>query len=112
MPLFIRIASPERAARVAKVAADPAKFFPGMPTAAYDTPGYESRGYWRGSTWLNTSYFSLKGLQEYGHDQLAEKMRSTLLTWMSRNPSDLFEHYDSKTGEGEGAKGLAGLSQN
>jgi putative isomerase len=106
MPLFVRIASRQRAARVAQVAADPTKFFPGMPTAAYDTPGYKSKGYWRGSTWLNTSYFALKGLQEYGHNKVAENMRSTLLTWLSRNPSDLFEHYDSRSGEGEGAKGL------
>lgn len=39
MPLFVYIASAQRAARVTTLAADPHKFYPGMPTAAYDTPG-------------------------------------------------------------------------
>ncbi len=106
MPLFVRIASPERAARVAKLAADPQKFFPGMPTAAYDTPGYESRGYWRGPAWLNTSYFAIKGLQEYGCTQLAGTMRSLLLAWIAHDPSTIWEYYDSKTGNGAGARGF------
>lgn len=105
MPLFIHIATPERAARVAKLAASPQYFFPGMPTAAYNTPGYESQGYWRGSTWLNTSYFALKGLQEYGYISLAAKMRQNLLGWVARG-STIREYYDSKTGAGAGAKGF------
>lgn len=106
MPLFVHIASPQRAARVAKLAADPQKFFPGMPTAAYDTTGYDSRAYWRGPAWLNTSYFAIKGLQEYGFTKLAGTMRSTLLGWMTRDPSTIWEYYDSKTGAGGGAKGF------
>ncbi len=103
MPLFVGIATPDRAARLAAMAKDPLKFFPGMPTAAYDTPGYESRGYWRGSAWLNTSYFALKGLQQYGYTDTAEAMRSRLLGWVARNPS-IREYYDSRNGTGAGAQ--------
>ena len=106
MPLFVHIASPERAARVAKLAADPQKFFPGMPTAAYDTPGYASSGYWRGAAWMNTSYFALKGLHEYGFTKLAATMGSRVLGWIARDPSTIREYYDSKTGDGAGAKGF------
>ncbi|MGA3032097.1 MAG: trehalase family glycosidase [Terracidiphilus sp.] len=106
MPLFVRIASPERAARMEKLAADPEKFFPGMPTAAYDTPGFQSHGYWRGSTWLNTSYFALKGLDQYGYTETAEAMRSQLLGHVARDRSTIWEYYDSKDGAGAGAKGL------
>lgn len=106
MPLFVHIASAERAARMAKLAADPHKFYPGMPTAAYDTPGYESHGYWRGSTWLNTAYFALKGLKEYGYTNLAQRMRSQILDWVARDSSSIREYYDSRDGEGEGAKGF------
>lgn len=103
MPLFVGIAPPARAARVARMAADPQKFFPGMPTAAYDTAGYESHGYWRGSAWLNTSYFALKGLQQYGYTEIAQAMRSRLLGWVAGDPS-IREYYDSKNGAGYGAR--------
>lgn len=103
MPLFAGIAPPDRAARVAKMAADSHKFFPGMPTAAYATPGFESHGYWRGSTWLNTSYFALKGLEQYGYTDTAQAMRSRLLAWVARDPS-IREYYDSIDGTGYGAQ--------
>jgi glycogen debranching enzyme len=77
-----------------------------MPTAAYDTPGFASHGYWRGSAWLNTSYFALKGLKEYGYSEPAETMRSELLKDIARDPSTIREYYDSKNGDGAGAKGF------
>ncbi len=104
MPMFVHIAPPERAARMEHLAADPARFFPGMPTAAYDTPGFQSHGYWRGSAWLNTSYFALKGLQEYGDVKTADTMRSRLLNWVASDPSTIWEYYDSRDGKGAGAK--------
>lgn len=107
MPLFVGIASKERATRMAALAVDPKKFFPGMPTAAYDTPGYDSRAMWRGPAWLNTSFFSLKGLRDYGFTETAEAMRATVLGWVAAEPELLREYYDSKTGEGLGARRFA-----
>ena len=104
MPLFLHIAPPDRAAKMAKLAADPQKFFPGMPTAAYDTPGFNPRDIWRGPVWLNTAYFALKGLKDYGYSDLANNMRSTILGWVSKDNSALREYYDSKTGEGLAAR--------
>jgi putative isomerase len=104
MPLFLRIANKQQAARIEKLASDPEKFYPGMPTAAYDTPGFKSKGYWRGSTWLNTAYFALKGLDEYGYSDTALKMRSRLLDTVAHDPSTIWEYYDSKDGSGAGAK--------
>ena len=80
LPLFVHIAPPDRAARIAKLAADPAKFFPAMPSVAYDTRGYTANGYWRGPTWLNWSYFALKGLKDYGCNDLASSMRELSLS--------------------------------
>lgn len=105
MPLFVHIVDSKRAARMEKTAADPQKFFPMMPTAAYDTPGYESHGYWRGSTWLNTSFFALKGLRQYGYSSVADEMRSILLTDVAKDPS-IQEYYDSRNGDGYGAAGF------
>jgi putative isomerase len=106
MPLFLHIASAKRAARMARIAADPQKFYPGIPTAAYDTPGYLSHGYWRGPAWLNTSFFALKGLHDYGFTDLATTMRCTLLGWVARDPSTIWEYYDSRNGNGGGARGF------
>jgi glucosidase len=103
MPLFVHIASKKQAAQCEQLARDPQKFFPGMPTAAYDTPGYDAAQMWRGPAWLNTSFFALKGLQEYGYTHLADTMRSTILDWVARNPSSIREFYNSKTGDGLGA---------
>jgi putative isomerase len=106
MPLFVGIAPPERAARMAALAADPDKFFPGMPTAAYDTPDFSPTRMWRGPAWLNTSYFALKGLRGYGYGALADDMRATLLGWVANDPDFLYEYYEPKTGEGLAARGF------
>lgn len=107
MPLFIHIAPPERAAKMAKLAADPRKFYPGMPTAAYDTPGFDPRAMWRGPAWLNTSFFALKGLKDYGYAELADAMRGTLLGWVAGDTSSIREYYHPVTGEGLAALGFA-----
>jgi neutral trehalase len=104
MPLFLHIAPPDRAAKMARLGADPNKFFPGMPTAAYDTPGFSSNAMWRGPAWLNTSYFAIKGLQDYGCADLAGQMRTTLLGWVAKDTASIREYYQPKTGQGLAAK--------
>jgi len=103
LPLFVHITSPERAARIAKMTEDPAKFYPGMPCVAYDTPGYQSSGYCRGPTWLYYDYFAFKGLQDYGFGDLADRLRSNLLNWIGQDQKVIWEYYDSKNGKGFGA---------
>lgn len=98
MPLFIEIASEERAEWLNKLAMDPNKFYSGMPTVAYDDPEY-SRTYWRGPTWLNIAYFAAKGLKNYGFKS-ADKIKETILNWVANEKRGIFENYDSKTGEG------------
>lgn len=99
LPLFVKIVPPARVARLARAATDPRKFYPGMPTAAYDTPGYDSQKMWRGPAWANTTFFALKGLRDHGHAAPAEAMRATFFEWVARDPELLREYYDSKTGE-------------
>lgn len=103
MPLFVGSASDDRARTLAMLAGNPDKFFPAMPTVAYDHPAYASSDYWRGPTWLNTAYFALKGLKNYGFTAVAEHGRQTLLKWCADNPDHLYEYYDSRTGKGLGA---------
>ncbi len=103
MPLFIGIATAEQAEKMAKVCADPEKFFPGMPTVSYDHPRYSQSDYWRGPVWLNVAYFALKGLKDYGHEEVADAIRQQLLDWCAEEKRGIYEYYDSKTGEGLGA---------
>ncbi|MCL5096723.1 MAG: hypothetical protein M1608_04185 [Candidatus Omnitrophica bacterium] len=103
MPLYVNIPNQQRATRLAKLAADPAKFFPGLPSVSYNNPAYRSSDYWRGPTWLNVSYFALKGLRNYGYDKIANNLRETILGWCDKNKDYLWEYYDSRDGKGLGA---------
>lgn len=99
MPLFIGISSMSQAKRVAEFAKK--HFYPAMPTVAYDDPAYVG-DYWRGHTWLNVAYFAIKGLKQYGFDELADEMRNTLLNFADKNEDGIYEKYDADTGEGKG----------
>jgi putative isomerase len=103
MPLYTGIAPRERAERMAELAADSGKFFPGMPTVSYDNPKYESSEYWRGPAWLNTTFFALKDLKEHGFHDIADSMRETMLDWCAGTDDALHEYNDTKTGKGIGA---------
>ncbi len=96
MPLYIGTASPERAAAMEKHARDRNKFYPGMPTVAYDDPGYDN-DYWRGPTWLNVAFFAVKGLADYGFADTANEIREYLLDMCYDGLPCIYENYDSKT---------------
>ena len=102
-PLFARCADRDKAKRMAEIAADPAFFYPGMPTVSYNYPAFDPTLFWRGPTWLNMAYFAAKGLKNYGYDELAESFRQTILGWCDQDKRDIFEYYNPRTGEGLGA---------
>jgi putative isomerase len=104
MPLFVKIAPPERAKAMHELAKDPKKFFPGVPSVAYDNLNFKSDAYWRGPAWVNISYMALKGLKRYGYDETAQTCREQLLAWCNQNPDHLWEYYDSKSGKGIGGQ--------
>ena len=100
MPLYIGIASKERAEKMHELAEDENKFFPGMPTVTYDHPQY-SQDYWRGPTWLNVAYFAIKGLKNYGFEKTAEEMTEFLLDMIFENSENgIYENYDTKARKG------------
>ncbi len=96
MPLFVRIATREQAASLARVARE--HFHGKMPTVAFDDPEY-SRDYWRGPTWLNVAWFAARGLQNYGFP-IAQEIRDNILTMCALETGGIFENYDSLTGQG------------
>ena len=99
LPLYVRIASPGQAKRLADVARDPAKFYPTVPSVAFDDPAFNPLDYWRGPSWLNIAYFMLKGLQYYGYHDTADGCREWLLNACTGD--SLWEYYRSR-GPGAG----------
>ena len=95
MPLFVGIASLSHADAMHRLARDPRKFYPGIPTVSYDSPAF-STDYWRGQTWLNVAYFAIRGLSDYGFSETAAGIREFLLDMIyDEIPRGMFENYDS-----------------
>lgn len=103
VPMFAGCTSEKQVEKIAVCAADRNKFYPAMPTVAYDSPKYSSSDYWRGPVWLNYLYFAVNGLKKYGYDYTAREIRETVLDFAFNEKRDIFEYYDSKSGEGLGA---------
>ncbi len=96
MPLYIEIASANRALYMGKIALE--HFGETMPTVSFDNPQY-STDYWRGPVWLNVAYFAAKGLKNYGIE-IADKIKENILDMCHAEKRGVFENYDAKTGEG------------
>ncbi|MBQ8496609.1 MAG: hypothetical protein IJ489_04030 [Clostridia bacterium] len=96
MPLYIGIASDERADAMRIIAEE--RFKGKMPTVTFDHPAY-SNDYWRGPTWLNVAYFAAKGLKNYDFS-VADTIRESILDMCFADKDGIFENYDSVTGKG------------
>lgn len=103
LPLFFNIADKDQAHAMSLLAADKNKFFDTVPTISFDNRAYKSYGYWRGPCWLNTAYFTVRGLTNYGYTQTADAITDKILSFCKQNDS-IYEYYDSLTGKGLGAK--------
>lgn len=97
MPLYIGIATKERAEYMCRLAET--SFESKMPTVSFDNSGYSTDGYWRGPTWLNVAYFAAKGLKQYGFN-VAECIKEWILQVCYKDGEHIFENYDSIMGKG------------
>lgn len=104
MPLFCSAADDEKARYMIEKAKDKDYFYPGIPTISYNNKRYNSSKYWRGPCWLNTAYFTIQGIRNYGEFDLADELTENVLEYCSKNKDAIYEYYDSKTGKGLGAK--------
>ena len=98
LPLFCDIPSKEQAKRMVKLLTDKTKLWTPVPLASIsqDHPAF-STDMWRGGVWLNLNYFIIKGLQDYGYDDIAEELRvktlETVKKWHKKTGT-IFEFYD------------------
>ncbi|WP_324670436.1 amylo-alpha-1,6-glucosidase [Geochorda subterranea] len=103
LPLFAGIPSPQRAARMVATLegwGERVRYL--VPSADPAGPIFEPRRYWRGPVWIHVNWMVAAGLQSYGYDQLAERVRRDSLALIER--SGFREYYDPLTGEGLGAR--------
>jgi glycogen debranching enzyme len=75
--LLARVASPEQASRLVAELQNPQTFgrLDPVPTCAANEPGYfSSGGYWRGAVWAPTNTMVIRGLENYGFNDLARSI--------------------------------------
>lgn len=57
---------------------------------------------WRGSTWINTNWFIVRGLRLHGYDEVADAITAATATMVKQ--SGYWEYYHPYTGKGQGAQ--------
>lgn len=105
IPLFTGVATPEQAASVKKNMLDPELFGTYFPFSSlnHKHPLYRpDRGYFRGQTWMNYTYFGIRGWKNYGFMKDAEKYTKLLpqrLKGLTEPGYPIRENWNSATGE-------------
>ncbi len=106
IPLFTQVATPEQAAAVKKNMLDPELFGTYFPFSSlnHKHPLYQpDKGYFRGQTWMNYTYFGIRGWKNYGFVEDAEKYTWLLpdrLKGLAEPGYPIRENWNSATGEG------------
>ncbi|MCX6133233.1 MAG: trehalase family glycosidase [Ignavibacteriales bacterium] len=75
--LLARVVSPEQAKDLVRELQNPETFgrLNPVPTCSADEPGYLSiGGYWRGAVWAPTNTMVIRGLENYGYNELARSI--------------------------------------
>lgn len=104
MPLWAKMATPDKAQKVAENMMSPEKFnlkVP-MPTASKDNDKYNPDRYWRGPVWLDQALYGVEALQNYGYKKEATELAYKLFDNAEGLLGDapIYENYNPETGEG------------
>ncbi len=102
-PLWANVATAEQVAQMLPQLQDTSKFstYIPFPTIAADNPKYDSGGYWRGPIWLDQTYFAIKGLRNYGYNDLADKYTLQVFNRLEglTEKAPIHENYGTHTGK-------------
>ena len=98
LPMFANVCTKEQAEKMVKTLTDKTELWTEVPLATisqkYST---FSTDMWRGGVWLNLNYFVIKGLKNYGYDDLADELRFKTLDCVNKwyqKTGAIFEFYD------------------
>lgn len=106
IPLFTHIATPAQAAAVKKNMLDPDLFGTYFPfsTLNHKHPKFDpGKGYFRGQTWMNYTYFGIRGFKNYGYTDDAKKFTAQIpdkFKGIADPGFPIRESYNSATGNG------------
>ena len=104
LPLYAGIPDERRAQRMLDGLRDSGFWFEDViPVPSYDRYGYgfSPSRYWRGPVWININWLLMHGLERYGFEKEAERLRRTIVELVGRE--GFFEYFDPLTGEGHGS---------
>ncbi|WP_338392070.1 MGH1-like glycoside hydrolase domain-containing protein [Fulvitalea axinellae] len=98
LPLYAKVATPERAKPLVKALGDSSTWFTALPgpSVALDDATFGSN-MWRGPVWINYSYMNYLGLKNYGADDLAKAWATRTVENMAdlyMEHGTIFEFYD------------------
>ena len=115
-PLMAHVASKKQAESLVSHLTNPKEFWRHdvVPALAADEPGYSAEGqYWNGAVWAPTNFMVVKGLQDYGFEDLATAVTSVYVTNMARalaKTGTIWENYAPESSTGHGARDMVGWS--
>lgn len=100
LPMFANISSKEQAHKMVKVLTDKSLLWSKAPLASISQkdPRF-SNDMWRGGVWININYLIIKGLKNYGFDDVAEELRNSTLDLLNKwykKTGCIFEFFDPK----------------
>jgi Mannosylglycerate hydrolase MGH1-like glycoside hydrolase domain len=77
----------------------------GAPSFDLTDIRHEPRRYWRGPTWLNTTWLVARGLEAHGHHELARRLDDDLVGLVAK--SGFREYFHPQTGRGHGTRSFS-----
>jgi hypothetical protein len=77
----------------------------GVPSFDLTDVRHEPRRYWRGPTWLNTTWLVARGLDVHGHHELARRLDDDLVGLVAK--SGFREYFHPRTGRGHGTRSFS-----
>lgn len=110
VPLLTKVATQEQAEAVKNNMLNPELFGTYFPFSSlnHKHPLYQpDKGYFRGQTWMNYTYFGIRGFKNYGFTEEAEKYTKLLpdrLKGLTEPGMPIRENWNSATGEGMTAR--------
>lgn len=103
IPFWTGLATTEQMDRAINILSDTTKFitYIPFPTVAADNPKFMPKGYWRGPIWLDQTYFAIKGLRNYGYNDLADECTRKVFDRLQglKEDAPIHENYGTHTGE-------------
>jgi hypothetical protein len=77
----------------------------GLPSFDLSDPRYNPRRYWRGPTWLNTTWLVAEGLRGHGEEALAQRLYDDIVALIAT--AGLREYFNPQTGAGHGTSSFS-----